>query len=105
MALPEPGLLQHAHHVAADRFGDVTVGVFVLHQPADDVRERLGRVLDPVDVLDLRELLRAVRRADRQLLGEVATPKSKTGDELARLYFCLEAARPDLEPGAGKTPS
>jgi hypothetical protein len=42
----------------------------VRHQPADDVEEAFGRVLQAIDVLDLLELDAAVRLTDREVRGE-----------------------------------
>ena len=55
-----PHLSQHAHDVVAEHLADVVVRVVVLDQPADDIRELLGRVLDAVDELDFFELDAAV---------------------------------------------
>src|SRR5205809_1118818 len=77
-------LLEHAHHVPADGLGDVAVGVVVLHQPADDVRERLSGILDPVDELHFLVLHPAARGADRELLGEVVVETDVVTEERVR---------------------
>src|SRR5579875_3492106 len=49
-SLPVPDLSEHAERVLADHLGDVAVRVPVADQPADDVGEGLGWVLDAIDV-------------------------------------------------------
>ena len=53
----------------------------MLHHPAHDVRERLRWVLDPIDVLDLLELLRTVGRLDRELLREIVVKSDMIAEQ------------------------
>src|SRR5215468_307566 len=58
---PRPHLPQDAQDVAADDQADLVVRVVVLDQPADDVPEAFGRVLQAIDVSDLLVLHVGVR--------------------------------------------
>src|SRR2546426_183448 len=71
-------------HAPADGLRDVAVGVVVFGHPANDVREGLRRVLDPVDELDLVELDLAARRVDGQLLREVVVQSHVIAKERVR---------------------
>ena len=56
----------------------------MLHHPANDVREGLRRVLDPVDELDLVVLDTPVGGADRKLLREVVVQPDVIAEERVR---------------------